>query len=70
MVMLLSKRFALDSTKSNLLGTKIDYLYPLLGLIALGNLLIIINTFFFLLKVSLYSQFFVLLTIPSLKGLM
>ena len=68
MIMLLSKRFALDSNESNLLGTKSHYLYPLLGLIALGNLLIILNTFFPIKGFFIFS-IFVLLTIPSLKGI-
>ena len=64
----LSKIFDLNSNKSNLLGTRIDYLYPLFGLIVLGNLLIFLNTFLPIKGFSVAS-IFILLTIPSLKGL-
>ena len=68
LIKLLSKKFVLDSNKSNILGTRIDYLYPLLGLIFLGNLLILLNTFFPIKGPFIFS-IFVLLTIPALKGL-
>ena len=54
-----------DSYETHILYTKVNYLYPLLGVIFVGNILFIFNTFFalgsFFINILLLS-----LTIPSL----